>query len=111
MPIQQGNAPEIWLGKDSRCRAKESHKEKERDCGIIKEVIYMAKPKEIVYETAELQPPLSPDVAAMKRVVTALSALVKRAKKPAALAKEERDDRNQALLSDYQTEDDINEAY
>ena len=70
----------------------------------------MIKIKESVYEE-ELQPSLSPDVAAMKRIVTALSAMVKRAQKPAALAKEERDLRKQAILLDYQTEDDINDAY
>jgi len=69
------------------------------------------KNKGIVCETGVQQPPKSPDVAAMKQVVTALSTIVKRAKKPAALAKEARDARNQVLLSDYQTEDDINEAY
>jgi len=43
----------------------------------------------------------------MYRVVDTLAANVRRAKKPAALAKAAREERQKTLLGDYQTEDDV----
>jgi len=54
---------------------------------------------------------MSADTKAMHRVVDTLAANVRRAKKPVALAKAAREERQQTLLGDYQTEDDVMDAY
>ena len=54
---------------------------------------------------------MSADIKAMYRVVDTLAANVRRAKKPAALAKAAREERQKTLLGDYQTEDDVMDAY
>lgn len=54
---------------------------------------------------------MSVDTAAVKRVITNLKTMVTKATKVANLVKAERDARMQILLGDYQTEEDIQNAY
>jgi len=69
----------------------------------------MSKSNNTKFDTSETY--MSADSKAMQHVVTALTALVSRAKKPAVLSKAERDAQHQALIRDYQTEDDVMDAY
>jgi len=68
----------------------------------------MSKSNNTKFDTSETY--MSADSKAMQDVVTALTVLVSRVKKPAVLSKAERDAQHQALFRDYQTEDDVTDA-